>query len=85
MEPAARAKSPVPQTATRPTLSSYSTLFFSLAVFPLLARAERIYRNMPRVTPPPVTADLPALSIIIPARNEAHNLQRLLPSLQEQA
>jgi hypothetical protein len=49
---------------------------------PLLAfRANRMYRSLPSLPPTYVTQPLPPLSIIIPARNEAHNLTRLLPSL----
>jgi len=62
----------------------YWTLGFSLAVLPLLARAERVYRDMPQLRAQACKAELPSLSIIVPARNEAHNLRRLLPSLQEQ-
>lgn len=42
------------------------------------ARAGRL----PRLTLPPPPGHLPALSIIVPARNEAKNLRRLLPSLR---
>jgi GT2 family glycosyltransferase len=52
-------------------------------VLPLSLRAERVYRRMeslPRAHNP----SLPSLSIIVPARNEAQNLKRLLPSLKGQ-
>lgn len=49
---------------------------------PLGLRAERRYRSLPRLSQAPVRTALPALSIIVPARNEAHNLVHLLPSLQ---
>ena len=54
--------------------------------FPLLAvRAESAFRAMkslPTTRVPP--GSLPAVSIIVPARNEAANLAHLLPSLQAQ-
>jgi chlorobactene glucosyltransferase len=62
----------------------YWTLGFSLSVLPFLARAERVYRDMPQIHPQAWSDELPSLSIIVPARNEAQNLRRLLPSLQEQ-
>jgi chlorobactene glucosyltransferase len=47
---------------------------------PLGWRSERRFRQLEHL---PATSDpsLPLLSIIVPARNEASNLQRLLPSL----
>lgn len=56
-----------------------------LTLFPLLApllagRAERLYRQMP-ILPAAAACSLPSLSIIVPSRNEAHNLHRLLPTL----
>lgn len=60
------------------------TLGFSLSVLPLLARAERVYRDMPQLRAQVQTSELPSLSIIVPARNEAQNLRRLLPSLERQ-
>ncbi|MFN2135123.1 MAG: glycosyltransferase [Candidatus Promineifilaceae bacterium] len=62
----------------------YWTLGFSLAVLPLLARAERRYRDLPLLPQQASAGRLPSLSIIVPARNEARNLRRLLPSLIEQ-
>ena len=59
---------------------SYWTLVLSLLVLPLLARAERVYRAMPQL-PVSEPVELPSLSIISPARNEAHKLSRLLPAL----
>lgn len=48
-------------------------------------REERRVRENALLAPPssllPPPSSLPSLSIIIPARNEAHNLRRLLPSL----
>ena len=68
------------------SLKPYWTLGFSLSVLPLLARAGRVYRRVPQLPAQGCTAgvDLPSLSIIVPARNEAHNLCRLLPSLEAQ-
>jgi chlorobactene glucosyltransferase len=60
------------------------TLGFSLSVLPLLARAERVYRDMPQLGADAYIPELPSLSIIVPARNEAQNLRRLLPSLERQ-
>lgn len=54
--------------------------------FPLLAlRAEKYYRRMP-VLPAETghSGTLPALTVIVPARNEAKNLPVLLPSLLSQ-
>lgn len=48
---------------------------------PLGLRAERLYRSMPVLHVSPQKRKLPSLSILIPARNEALNLNRLLPSL----
>ena len=50
---------------------------------PLGLRAERAYRAMPRLPQLCLNGPLPQLSIIVPARNEAVNLRRLLPSLQQ--
>jgi glycosyltransferase involved in cell wall biosynthesis len=66
---------------------SYWTLGFSLSVLPLLLRADRRYHALPRLPAGDsarLPAELPSLSIIIPARNEARNLRRLLPSLVAQ-
>ena len=62
----------------------YWTLGFSLSVLPFLARAEMFYRNIPQLRAQAYNAVLPSLSIIVPARNEEHNLRRLLPSLERQ-
>lgn len=65
---------------------SWPKVIASLALLsPLLGwQAERRYQQLPRLDEvddsPDVTA-LPAVSIIVPARNEAANLGRLLPSL----
>lgn len=51
-------------------------------IFPFLAwRSIYLYRSLPSVVGRRI-GDLPKLSIVVPARNEAHNLRRLLPSLQ---
>lgn len=52
-----------------------------LASLPLALRGDRLYRQMPQLPATPVTRNLPALSIIIPARNEVHNLRRTMPNL----
>jgi glycosyltransferase involved in cell wall biosynthesis len=62
----------------------YWTLGFSLSVLPFLARAEQVYRALPQLRAQSCNDELPSLSIIIPARNEAQNLHRLLPSLEKQ-
>jgi len=49
---------------------------------PLSIWAERTYQAMPRLDATVAAGSLPSLSIIIPARNESHNLSLLLPSLQ---
>lgn len=54
----------------------------TFASLPLSIWAERTYQAMPRLDAAVGLPALPALSIIIPARNEARNLSRLLPSLQ---
>ena len=58
-----------------------ATLTF--AAMPLSLWAERSYQAMPRLSHLTVRGPLPMLSIIVPARNEAHNLVHLLPSLQK--
>jgi chlorobactene glucosyltransferase len=57
---------------------------FSLAVLPLMARAEVMVRRMPQLRPAFNLPPLPPLSIIIPARDEEATLRRLLPSLAAQ-
>jgi len=52
------------------------------SVLPLSLRAERVYRQM-GCLPRTHNSALPSLSIIVPARNEAQNLKRLLPSLNK--
>lgn len=54
----------------------------TFASLPLSIWAEHTYQSMPRLEASAGHGPLPALSIIVPARNEAHNLSRLLPSLQ---
>ncbi len=48
---------------------------------PLALRSEQLYRNLPQLNQEVAAGPLPSLSIIVPARNEAVNLRRLLPSL----
>lgn len=55
----------------------------TFASLPLSIWAEHTYQSMPRLDSRTGSGPLPALSIIIPARNEARNLSRLLPSLQQ--
>jgi chlorobactene glucosyltransferase len=55
----------------------------AFASLPLSIWAERTYQAMPRLAAGASGGPLPALSIIVPARNEAHNLSRLLPSLRQ--
>ena len=45
--------------------------------------AEWRYRSLPHLPAPEISRSLPALSVVIPARNEEVNLRRLLPSLLE--
>lgn len=53
-----------------------------LLVPPLALRANRAYQSLPRLDVRDHSGlPLPSLSIIVPARNEEQNLQRLLPSL----
>ena len=64
------------------------SLLSALLSAPLAWRAERNYRSLPALPSAgksgrlPAPSSLPPLSIIIPARNEAHNLPPLLASLQ---
>ena len=53
-----------------------------LLSLPLALRADWLYRHMGQLPTTPVTKPLPKLSIILPARNEVHNLGRSLPTLQ---
>ena len=53
-------------------------------VVPLALRAEWVYHKLPNLRIRRASRPLPSLSIIVPARNEAHNLHRLLPSLKAQ-
>ncbi|MBK8984988.1 MAG: glycosyltransferase [Chloroflexi bacterium] len=59
------------------------TIYLSLLAPPLAYRANRMYQALPALTSQPAARPLPSLSIIIPARNEAHNLRVLLPSLHD--
>jgi chlorobactene glucosyltransferase len=59
-----------------------SAAALTFLALPFSLRAERAFRSMPRLDSPNGVAPLPALSIIVPARNEEHNLRYLLPSLQ---
>lgn len=48
---------------------------------PLALYSEWRFRDLPELPQQTAIHDLPALSIVVPARNEAVNLRRLLPSL----
>lgn len=48
---------------------------------PLAWRSDRRYSDLPQLSQCDIPGYLPSLSIIVPARNEASNLRRLLPSL----
>lgn len=56
---------------------------FVFAVPPLAWRGSAFYQKLPQLLPEKSATALPSLSIIVPARNEAPNLRRLLPSLQQ--
>lgn len=58
------------------------TLLASMAFSLLSQRANRVYRSLPKLSPCEDARTLPSISVIIPARNEAANLGRLLPSLR---
>jgi cellulose synthase/poly-beta-1,6-N-acetylglucosamine synthase-like glycosyltransferase len=58
---------------------SAAIAFFSL---PLALRAKRTYQRLSCLPNNLPAGPLPPLTIIIPARNEEHNLRFLLPSLQ---
>ena len=52
-----------------------------LFAIPLGLRAQQVYDSLPRLAWSVVEGPFPALSIIVPARNESANLRRLLPTL----
>jgi chlorobactene glucosyltransferase len=58
-----------------------SAAAFTFLALPLAIRAERAYRALPTMRTCAADRPLPSLSIIVPARNEAENLDHLLPSL----
>jgi chlorobactene glucosyltransferase len=70
------------------TYHDFTMALFTFAAIPLALRGEWLYRRMPVLAPCPAVADskrpYPSLSIIIPARDEAANLHRLLPTLRAQ-
>ncbi|MCL4266545.1 MAG: glycosyltransferase [Anaerolineae bacterium] len=70
------------------TYHDFIMALFTFATIPLALRAEWLYRKMPVLSPCLEAAGskrpYPSLSIIVPARNEAVNLHRLLPTLQAQ-
>lgn len=53
----------------------------ALALLPIAMRSERHYRSLPGLEAEYPSGPLPALSIIVPARDEAANLPDLLDSL----
>lgn len=57
------------------------SLFISMLSIPLGFLAECKYRRLASIPFERSTGNLPSLSIIIPARDELHNLQVILPSL----
>lgn len=67
----------------RPAFFSWQrSVWLSWLAVPLAALAERHYIAIPALPSELPGGLLPSLSIIVPARNEADNLRRLLPSLQ---
>ncbi|MBX3059068.1 MAG: glycosyltransferase [Anaerolineae bacterium] len=70
------------------TYHDFTMALFTFAAIPLALRGEWLYRQMPVLAPcsevPDGQRPYPSLSIIIPARNEAANLHRLLPALKAQ-
>lgn len=72
---------------TETNIEPYMTLIFSLSAW-LIAllltfRSEWSYQSLARLNATKIAQNLPSLSIIIPARNEAENLPRLLASLRQ--
>ncbi|HSM55934.1 MAG TPA: glycosyltransferase [Candidatus Sulfomarinibacteraceae bacterium] len=61
---------------------SPGSLLAAAALLMLGMRAEKKYRQLEKLGETAVPASLPALSIIVPARNEATNLPHLLNSLE---
>ena len=59
--------------------ASWLTMAFLAA--PLAYYSERRYQGLPELPDQAIDRPLPSLSIIVPARNEAANLRRLLPTL----
>ena len=55
----------------------------ALLALPLGLRAERAYRRLPVIPNEGESTSLHSLSIIVPARNEAHNLPALITSLKK--
>src|SRR6185437_9243642 len=45
-------------------------------------RSLRNYLKLPLIEKPPEAGELPSVSVVVPARNEAHNLPALLASLR---
>lgn len=57
------------------------SIIYSFIAVPLGLLSERNFRRLPRLSQHKSAKCLPSLTIIIPARNEMHNLHVLLPSL----
>jgi chlorobactene glucosyltransferase len=64
-----------------PLVNYRRSVILSLLSLPVGLVAERNFRSLPRLQSQSAAGQLPALSIIIPARDEEQNLQGLLPSL----
>lgn len=58
------------------------SVLLSLLSLPLGYIAERNFQRLPHLTDIPSSGECPSLSIIIPARDEMHNLSGLLSSLE---
>lgn len=58
-----------------------SSVLFSILSLPLGLLAEMNFRHLPRLPAKVPPREFPSLSIIIPARDESHNLRVILPSL----
>ncbi len=67
--------------SSAPLLLRKISLGAALLSLPLAWRSERCYGQMARLDVAALAGSLPSLSIIIPARNEAGNLPKLLASL----
>lgn len=66
-------------------MADFTLNWVSMALLsgPLAIYSERRFQELTQLPPETQHERLPALSIIIPARNEASNLEKLLPSLND--